>query len=138
MRILSHLVARMIEGRDALLASKSSPEGTTIFAFSVRGDWYQKLVNEDCRRIQEEGHELQRVVFACTASITSSQRDSAIAKVKNDFGWDLELFGIDRLRVRLVGDLRDLIAQHPAIFCPPFFSDTWRPIDRSRSRYACD
>ena len=108
-------------GRDALHISRVDPNDITIFAYSVRGDWRQKLVNEDCKRIQEEQHNLGQLVFVSTASITSTQKDNVKREVADEFGWKLELYDLERLRVRLGGDLRYLIAQHPAIFCPPFF-----------------
>jgi hypothetical protein len=108
-------------GRDAIHISRKDPEDITVFAYSVRGDWQNKLLNEDCRRIQEEKHELHRLVFVCTANVTSPQRDAVKQKVLDDFGWTLEIFDLERLRIRLAGDLRHLIAQHPSIFCPPFF-----------------
>ena len=108
-------------GRDALHASKSNNNEITIFAYSVRGDWKNKLLNEDCKRIQEEGHDLNELVFVCTADISSTERDQIIEKVHSTYGWKLELFDLERIRVRLSGDLRFLIAQHPSIFCPPFF-----------------
>jgi len=108
-------------GRDALHISRSGTQGTTIFAYSVRGDWRQKLLNEDCKRIADEEHELDRIVFVCTASITSTQKDNIKAEITEEYGWTLELHDLERLRVRLTSDLRYLIAQHPAIFCPPFF-----------------
>ena len=108
-------------GRDALHVSRTNPEDVTIFAYSVRSDWRTKLLAEDCKRIKEEQHKLSRVVFACTSSITAGQRDSVIQAVRDEFGWELELFDIERLRSRLAGELRHLIAQHPAIFVPPFF-----------------
>lgn len=108
-------------GRDAIHISRKDPEDITVFAYSVRGDWQNKLLNEDCKRIQEEKHELHRLVFVCTASVTSTQRDTVKQKVLDDFDWTLEVFDLERLRIRLAGDLRHLIAQHPSIFCPPFF-----------------
>lgn len=108
-------------GRDALHVSRTNPNDVTIFAYSVRGDWEQKLVNEDCKRIHEEQHELATLVFVTTASLTSSQRDAVKRKVRDKYGWELEVFDVERLRVRLAGDLRHLVAQHPAIFCEPFF-----------------
>lgn len=107
-------------GRDALHVSKANGM-TTIFAYSVRGDWRKKLLKEDCKRIEEEGHELDQIVFVCTASITSTQKDEIKQTVLDTFGWKIELYDLERLRVRLATDLRSLIAQHPAIFCPPFF-----------------
>ena len=108
-------------GRDALHVSRTDPDDITIFAYSVRSDWQQKLHNEDCVRIRDEGHKLNRVVFATTATITAMQRDQAKDKVRDEHGWELELYGLERLRVRLAGELRHLVARHPAIFCPPFF-----------------
>ena len=63
-------------GRDALHISRADPNDITIFAYSVRGDWEQKLLNEDCRRIEEEQHQLQTLVFVTTSSLTSTQRDT--------------------------------------------------------------
>jgi hypothetical protein len=50
-------------GRDALHVSRNSPGDATIFAYSVRTDWRNKLLKEDCRRIEEEGHDLNRLIF---------------------------------------------------------------------------
>lgn len=109
------------KGRDAIHVSRTNPSDITIFAFSVRGDWEQKLLNEDCKRIKEAGHDLNRLIFACTSSITSTQKDDIKEEVATRFGWTLDLYDLERIRTRLTGDLRYLIAQHPAIFCPPFF-----------------
>jgi Restriction endonuclease len=108
-------------GRDALHVSRSFPAEITIFAYSVRSDWLTKLLKEDCKRIKEERHKLNHLVFACTSGITAGQRDDAIAAVKESFGWQLTLFSIERIRTRLAGDLRHLVAKHPSIFTPPFF-----------------
>lgn len=108
-------------GRDALHVSRTDPNEVTIFAYSVRGDWRQKLLNEDCKRIHDERHELDQLVFVSTASITSTQKDKVKQEVVDKFDWNLEIYDLERLRIRLAGDLRHLIAQHPSIFCPPFF-----------------
>ena len=107
-------------GRDALHVSRSDPEDVTILAYSIRADWQKKL-REDCERIQEERHTCRRLVFVCTATITSTQRDRATESTRDRFGWDLELYGLERLRVLLAGNLRHLLAQHQSIFHPPFF-----------------
>lgn len=108
-------------GRDAIHVSRHEPDDVTLFAYSVRADWEAKLLNEDCKRIREEGHELKKLVFACTSTITASQKDAVKQKVRNAFGWSLDLYDLERLRTRFVGDLRHLVAQHSSIFCPPFF-----------------
>jgi hypothetical protein len=54
-------------GRDAIHVSRQHPDDITLFAYSVRGDWENKLLKEDCKRIQDEKHQLKRLVFACTS-----------------------------------------------------------------------
>ncbi len=108
-------------GRDAIYIAKENSQDVTIFAYSVRSNWENKLLNEDCKRIANEKHQLHRLVFCCTSSLTSTQKDSIKQQVLDEYGWSLELFDLERLRIRLVGDLRHLIAQHSSIFCPPFF-----------------
>lgn len=106
-------------GRDALHRS-SSGDKLTIFAYTVRIDWRKKLEN-DCKRIQAEQHNPYRVVFVCTTAMSANEKDEAVAHVTSQFKWDLEIYDLERLRVLLSGNFRHLIAQHPAIFCPPFF-----------------
>ena len=106
-------------GRDAIHVSKA--EGVlTVFAFTVRSDWSVKL-KQDCARIKEEGHRPTNVVFVCTSALSTGEKDSSKQKIKNDFGWELEIYDIERIRVLLAGTLRHLLAQHASIFCPPWF-----------------
>jgi hypothetical protein len=109
-------------GRDALHVSRNNPDDVTIFAYSVRTDWRNKLLKEDCRRIEEEGHDLNRLIFVCTSTITATQKDELKRSVRDNYGWELDLYDLERLRVLLTSSLRHLVAQHPSIFCPPFFS----------------
>lgn len=106
-------------GRDALHKG-TEPDGLTIFAYTVRSDWRKKL-QEDCERIKTERHNPNRVVFVCTSTLTGNQKDEATSSVFDQFGWLLELFDLERIRVLLAGELRHLVAQHPSIFCPPWF-----------------
>lgn len=108
-------------GRDALHVCRDNPNDVTIFAYTVQSDWPRKLYTKDCKRIKEEGHDLRRLVFVCTSAITACQKDDAKKEVSQRFGWELELYDLERLRVRLASDLRHLVAQHPSIFCPPWF-----------------
>jgi hypothetical protein len=104
-------------GRDALFKSEDS---LTVFAYSVRSDWRAKL-EQDCARIHEEEHNPTSIVFACTTSLSGSERDSTKAEVHARYGWQIEIYDLERLRVALASAQRHLVAQHPAIFCPPFF-----------------
>jgi len=104
------------KGRDAV-HSDSSTQQATVFAYSVREDWRVKL-REDAKRIKKHGHPCHTLVFLCTSEFTSTERDEAVAEVKRDFGWDLELYGVERFRTLLVGPHVRLISQHPQIFTP--------------------
>lgn len=106
-------------GRDALHKSGAN-NALTIFAYSVRTDWRNKL-QQDCKRIHDEGHGPSRMVFVCTSSLSASEKDFSIAQVATIYGWDLEIYDLERIRVLLAGSQRHLVAQHPAIFCPPWF-----------------
>jgi hypothetical protein len=107
------------EGRDAIIRSDSA--GRKIgFAYTVRSDWRAKLAS-DCKRVHDKGHDPDVLVFVCTEALSASEKDFAHGFVKDKYGWTLELFDLERLRVQLVGPLRHLIAQHPSIFTPPFF-----------------
>ncbi len=107
------------EGRDAIIRSDDS--GRRIaFAYTVRSDWRVKL-GVDCRRVQEKGHGPDVFVFVCTEALSASEKDYAYKFVAENFGWTLDLFDLERLRVQLAGPQRHLLAQHPAIFAPPFF-----------------
>lgn len=105
------------KGRDAIQRSIGEP---TIFAYTARSDWRVKLLS-DCRRIEEMQHHPSKVVFVCTEALSPTQSDEARKLVGDKFGWELDLFDVERLRVNLVGPQRHLVAQHPAIFVPPFF-----------------
>jgi Restriction endonuclease len=106
-------------GRDALYRNTSGA-GLTVFAYTVRSEWRKKL-EHDCQRIRAERHQPTKLVFVCTSTMTASEKNETTANVYSRYGWDLELYDLERIRVLLSGNLRHLVAQHPAIFCPPFF-----------------
>ncbi|MGC2519702.1 MAG: hypothetical protein WA373_11430 [Burkholderiales bacterium] len=107
------------EGRDAIV--RSDETGRKIgFAYTVRSDWRVKLAS-DCKRVHDKGHDPDVFVFVCTEALSASEKDFAHSFVAEKYGWKLDLFDLERLRVQLVGPQRHLIAQHPSIFTPPFF-----------------
>jgi hypothetical protein len=107
------------EGRDAIIRNDGS--GRKIaFAYTVRSDWRVKLAH-DCKRVHEMGHAPNVFVFVCTEPLSASEKDFAHGFVADKYGWSLDLFDIERLRVEFAGPQRHLIAQHPGIFTPPFF-----------------
>lgn len=107
------------EGRDAIIRSDESGRKIS-FAYTVRSDWRKKLAS-DCKRVHDKGHDPDIFVFVCTEALSASDKDFAHKFVADKYGWTLDLFDLERLRVQLVGRQRHLIAQHPSIFSPPFF-----------------
>lgn len=107
------------EGRDAIV--RIDEAGRRIaFAYTVRSDWRVKLAS-DCKRVHDKGHDPDVLVFVCTEALSASEKDFAHRFVAETYGWTLELFDLERLRVQLAGPQRHLIAQHSSIFTPPFF-----------------
>jgi hypothetical protein len=108
------------KGRDAIHVDRTSNNEVTIFAYSVREDWRNKL-DQDSEKIRNHGHTCQRLAFLCTSHFTAGERDKAVNHIRTTYGWTLELYGLERLRTMLATTHRQLVAQHPQIFCPPFF-----------------
>ena len=108
-------------GRDAVYKPQKAGDVATLFAYSLRKDWKTKL-RQDCERIQGLGHACGRLVFAFVIQPTPNERDAAIEEVKKTFGWDLELYGLERIRVQLSGRSNHLLSAYPAIFSPRFFN----------------
>lgn len=106
-------------GRDAIIRTDESGR-RIVFAYTVRADWRNKLKG-DCTRVREKQHNPEVFVYVCTSALNASEKDAAHALVETEFGWKLDLYDIERLRVQLVGPQRHLIAQHPGIFTPMFF-----------------
>ena len=106
-------------GRDALYIHRD--KGTTIiFAYSVRSDWDTKL-RADCERIAEMGHAANTIVFVSTQVIDVRQKDNMRAEIQERYGWSVEYYDIERIRVLLTGPLKSLVGQHPTIFVSPWF-----------------
>ena len=105
------------KGRDAIHVNESSD--TTIFAYSVREDWRAKLA-EDASKIHKHGHPCNQLVFVTASKVTANRRDEAIKYVRDEFGWKLELYDVERLRVLLDVEHSHIKKQHPSIFPPDF------------------
>lgn len=108
------------KGRDAIQICRTDPDYITIFAYSVREDWRRKL-QQDADRIKQVDHKLNRLVFSCTAHYSATERDEAVRFIRDNYGWILELYGIERIRILLSTIHERIITKHPHIFAPPFF-----------------
>ena len=107
------------KGRDAIHVNRSDGV-VTIFCYSVREDWFAKL-KQDVKIIHKHKHPCNRIVYLSTYDFTARERDAAVAFIKNKYVWELECFGLERLRV-LVTKHRSIITSHPQLFHPNFFN----------------
>ncbi|NLT72698.1 MAG: TIR domain-containing protein [Chloroflexi bacterium] len=127
------------KGRDAIHVSPTT--GTTVFAYSVREDWRAKLA-EDSDKIRRHGHACNSLVFVTTARFSPHERDAAVRSTKRDFGWDLKLYGVERLRVLLDAEHPHVKENHPQIFMQPSLDATLehglQQTDRLLVSYATD
>lgn len=103
------------KGRDAIHLDDSGK--STIFAYSVREDWRAKLA-EDAAKIKRHNHTCDEMVFLSTAEFSAHERDEAVRSILDDYGWTLQLFGLERLRVLLDSKHPHVKQNHPAIFPP--------------------
>jgi len=102
------------KGRDAIHVSETSGK-VTIFAYSVRDDWENKL-QEDLAKIRLNGHKCDKVVFATTAEPSAGQKDSWKSKARSQYKWELEFYDLERIGTLLDGPFSDLKGLHPNIF----------------------
>ena len=107
------------KGRDAIYVSPAKK--TTIFAYSVREDWRAKL-GEDAFKVKKHGHTCDNLVFITTGQPTAGERDEAIAYIRNQYGWDLEIYGSERLRILLDTKYPHIKKNYPSIFPPEFIT----------------
>lgn len=106
-------------GRDAIIRTDAAGR-RIVFAYTVRGDWDTKL-KKDCKRVKEQNHNPSIFVFVCNEALNAAEKDRAHNLVAKEYGWTLDLYDLERLRVQLVGPQRHLVAQHSSIFTPSFF-----------------
>jgi hypothetical protein len=107
------------KGRDAVHVSGHG--ATTIFAYSVREDWRAKLA-EDSEKISRHGHTCNKLVFVTTSDIGAGARDEAVSFIGSQYGWSLELYGLERLRILLEVRFPNIQSNHPQIFPPDFLA----------------
>ena len=117
------------KGRDAIHFSKATGE-VTIFAYSVREDWEKKL-KADLDKIMHNKIRCDNFVFVTTESPTTTQRDQWVERTKDDYGWALELYGLERVAT-LVDNAYSILKQlHPAIF--PLEVGSTSTLDQSKN-----
>lgn len=112
------------KGRDAIHVNQAGE--TTVFAYSVREDWRAKLA-EDADKIHRHGHTLQKLVFISTSEFTAGQRDEAVNFIASKYNWQLDLFGVERVRLLLDVKHPEIREQHPQIFPPQLYLPPTEP-----------
>jgi hypothetical protein len=106
------------KGRDAVHIDRSGK--TTIFAYSVRENWRVKLA-EDAAKVFRHGHICDTLVFITTSKFSATERDEAVGALHREYGWMLEIYGVERLRVLLEVSHPQIINNHPQIFNPKLY-----------------
>jgi hypothetical protein len=119
------------KGRDALHTNRAS--GTrTVFGYSVREDWRVKIA-EDAEKIRKHEHPCDHLVYITTAEFSAGERDEAVRHIRDEYGWELDLYGVERLRVLLDGEASSIKHRHPQVF-PPEILAVQANADFRRSR----
>ncbi|HKZ78886.1 MAG TPA: restriction endonuclease [Pyrinomonadaceae bacterium] len=103
------------KGRDAIHVDKST--GTvTIFTYSVREDWEEKLY-EDLEKIAVvHKHHCDRVIFLTTGRPTATENDNVKQDVKKEYGFNLEVYDLERIATLVDNQYQDLRFPHSNIF----------------------
>lgn len=102
------------KGRDAIHVDNSVGK-TTIFSYSVREDWESKL-EEDLEKVSRHGHHCDRFTFVTTGQVSPTQLDNKTTDVRQRFGWEFEVFDLDRLATLIDNHRPELISRHSNIF----------------------
>ncbi len=108
------------KGRDAIHVNRGA-NVVTIFCYSVRDDWFRKL-KQDAEVIHRHRHACSRLTYLSTYNFTPGERDDAVKFIQQTYGWELDPFGLERLRLLLSTKHSSLIANHPQVFHPRFFA----------------
>lgn len=102
------------KGRDALHVCTINGK-TTIFLYSVRKDWREKL-NKDLEKIRKHKHGCTEICYVTTSKLTATEKDNAKFSAKEKYNWDLEIYDLERIRVALDNQYSDLKKIHSHLF----------------------
>jgi hypothetical protein len=116
------------KGRDAIHIS-CKDKITTIFSYSVRKDWRDKLF-EDLEKINNHGHKCDQVYFVSTSEISANEIDDTTKDVLQKYGWKLEIFHLERIATLVDGPNSELKNLHNNIF---FLESNHREHEQNKS-----
>ncbi|PIQ25557.1 hypothetical protein COW36_21170 [bacterium (Candidatus Blackallbacteria) CG17_big_fil_post_rev_8_21_14_2_50_48_46] len=121
------------KGRDAIHYTVSE-NITTIFAYSVIEDWQAKL-RSDARKIHNHDHSCDQLVFLTTSKVQSEKFDSQKKFISDEYGFELDIFDIERLRLLVINKYPDIREEFPQIFNPLFLEIEKEFVKRETKKY---
>ncbi|MBD1877124.1 toll/interleukin-1 receptor domain-containing protein [Nodosilinea sp. FACHB-131] len=121
------------KGRDAI-HNCTTTGISTVFAYSVRDDWQVKLA-QDAKKVHEHNHKCDVLFFLTTAKISATQRDVAVEKIGEQYGWKLEIREMEWFSAILDAKHSHLKTKYPSIFPPEFLEVDKGLADKERSKY---
>ena len=90
-------------GRDAEAVLREALDGQgrrVVFQYSYQKTWQQKLRTE-LQKIKDKKLDPVRYVFVTNQRVADQQRTNLTKWVRDEYGWDLELYDQEWLRARL-------------------------------------
>lgn len=103
-------------GKDALLISNK--EAKLVFHYSMRLDWKKKL-EEDLESVKKNKTPCDKFVFVSNRFISAGDKDKLKKEVKSKYGWELDIFDNERLRVELDTNSKDIREKYLKIPADP-------------------
>jgi hypothetical protein len=107
------------KSRDSVLLRDGQ---NVIFHYSVRKDWKAKLW-EDTEGVRRHSHPCTKIVCVNPAEFTTPERDSCVLEFAQEFGWPVELYGVERIASMLRTDAAPLLRKYPEIFVPDLIAE---------------
>jgi hypothetical protein len=103
-------------GKDALLNYDQKTK--VVFHYSMRKDWNKKI-NEDLETVKQNKIHCDKFVFVSNRFISPGDKDKLKKQVQKDYGWELDIFDNERLRVELDANSKDLREKYLGIPADP-------------------
>lgn len=109
-------IGRKDGGKDAVLTHDEKTK--VVFHYSMRKDW-KKKINEDLETVKQNKIPCDKFVFVSNRFISPGDKDKLKEEVQKDYGWELDIFDNERLRVELDANSKDLREKYLGIPADP-------------------
>ena len=107
-------------GRDSeirLFRSLGKSGSTTFFQYSTERKWKSKLRRE-WRKVRQYGHQPDLYVFVTNQSVSGEELDALRTEASNEYGWELNIYSREWLRLQLEIANPDLALRYLGILQP--------------------